>query len=357
MGAGNGGLQHLKSSRTIPKSTDSRSHPKIDSSFSTSTKLLSHPRSVVEERYHAHQILPCLFSASLLSVEAPYFSRPCSHSPRACVCPQAVCSGSGVAVCNFTTSFADGRALCLLISHYLPALLPPNDIFAPPEPVPLLAQEVTASANILETLRCAKSSVPLQTGVSHLSRLRFRKTLKIWRLSALMFVHHIHKELSVASKYQSPIGSKPFDIVLLSLPFSCAYSVCNAFDRTRPSVSLVIFLSPLTRDLPGTFPGTRRLRQRVERQLFRGPGGRRRVRRGAGRQDRGSQAQLCPATRRRCAAGGGAAGETRLHRKATFHAFCANGRVPEQCRERQRSDFDRAAQRQSLWSCCKERCA
>ena len=47
-----------------------------------------------------------------------------------------MCRGSDVAVRNFTTSFADGRALCLLVSHYLPALLPPDDIFAPPESLP-----------------------------------------------------------------------------------------------------------------------------------------------------------------------------------------------------------------------------
>ncbi|GAQ78615.1 Microtubule-associated protein [Klebsormidium nitens] len=54
---------------------------------------------------------------------------------------QAVCSGSGVPVRNFTTSFADGRALCLLVSHYLPALLPPDGIFAPPETVLLPPEE------------------------------------------------------------------------------------------------------------------------------------------------------------------------------------------------------------------------
>ncbi|CAN0292102.1 unnamed protein product, partial [Scytosiphon promiscuus] len=33
---------------------------------------------------------------------------------------QAVCHGYGVPVRNFTTSFADGRALCLLVHHYYP---------------------------------------------------------------------------------------------------------------------------------------------------------------------------------------------------------------------------------------------
>lgn len=33
---------------------------------------------------------------------------------------QAVCHGYGVPVRNFTTSFADGRALCLLLHYYHP---------------------------------------------------------------------------------------------------------------------------------------------------------------------------------------------------------------------------------------------
>ncbi|CAN0308193.1 unnamed protein product, partial [Scytosiphon promiscuus] len=33
---------------------------------------------------------------------------------------QAVCHGYGVPVQNFTTSFADGRALCLLLHYYYP---------------------------------------------------------------------------------------------------------------------------------------------------------------------------------------------------------------------------------------------
>ncbi|KAG5187235.1 hypothetical protein JKP88DRAFT_262393 [Tribonema minus] len=37
---------------------------------------------------------------------------------------QAVCHGYGVPIHNFTTSFADGRALCLLVHHYHPCLLP-----------------------------------------------------------------------------------------------------------------------------------------------------------------------------------------------------------------------------------------
>jgi Calponin homology (CH) domain len=37
---------------------------------------------------------------------------------------QAVCHGYGVPVRNFTTSFADGRALCILVHHYHPMLLP-----------------------------------------------------------------------------------------------------------------------------------------------------------------------------------------------------------------------------------------
>ncbi|CAN0404166.1 unnamed protein product, partial [Scytosiphon promiscuus] len=37
---------------------------------------------------------------------------------------QAVCHGYGVPVQNFTTSFADGRALCLLLHHYYPWMIP-----------------------------------------------------------------------------------------------------------------------------------------------------------------------------------------------------------------------------------------
>lgn len=43
---------------------------------------------------------------------------------------------------NFTISFADGRALCLVLSYYLPALLPPEDILAPPEAVTAPSPEV-----------------------------------------------------------------------------------------------------------------------------------------------------------------------------------------------------------------------
>ncbi|KAG7357611.1 IQ calmodulin-binding motif-containing protein [Nitzschia inconspicua] len=41
---------------------------------------------------------------------------------------QAVCGSFGLQICDWTTSFADGRAFCLLIHYYHPALLPLNDI-------------------------------------------------------------------------------------------------------------------------------------------------------------------------------------------------------------------------------------
>ena len=37
---------------------------------------------------------------------------------------QVVCAGYGVAVENFSRSLADGAALCLLVHHYKPELLP-----------------------------------------------------------------------------------------------------------------------------------------------------------------------------------------------------------------------------------------
>jgi abnormal spindle-like microcephaly-associated protein len=41
---------------------------------------------------------------------------------------QAVCSSFGLVIENFTKSFEDGRAICLLISYYHPSLLPLNRI-------------------------------------------------------------------------------------------------------------------------------------------------------------------------------------------------------------------------------------
>ncbi|CAM9960370.1 unnamed protein product, partial [Chrysoparadoxa australica] len=43
---------------------------------------------------------------------------------------QAICHSHGVPVRNFTTSFADGRALCLLVHYYHPTLLPLSAIQA-----------------------------------------------------------------------------------------------------------------------------------------------------------------------------------------------------------------------------------
>jgi len=37
---------------------------------------------------------------------------------------QVICQTFGLTLNNFTTSFSDGRALCYLISYYLPELLP-----------------------------------------------------------------------------------------------------------------------------------------------------------------------------------------------------------------------------------------
>ncbi|CAG9464134.1 unnamed protein product [Pedinophyceae sp. YPF-701] len=44
------------------------------------------------------------------------------------------CAGYGVAVRNLSWSFADGQALCVLVHHYRPDLLPASAIFRPPPP-------------------------------------------------------------------------------------------------------------------------------------------------------------------------------------------------------------------------------
>lgn len=44
---------------------------------------------------------------------------------------QAVCASFGKSVENFTTSFADGKALCYLIHYYHPSVLPVNAIHSP----------------------------------------------------------------------------------------------------------------------------------------------------------------------------------------------------------------------------------
>jgi hypothetical protein len=59
-----------------------------------------------------------------------------------------VCGLYGVTVRNCSASFTDGSALCLLIHHYVPSLVPWSSITIPP-PVPLdVAEQVLGAGNI-----------------------------------------------------------------------------------------------------------------------------------------------------------------------------------------------------------------
>jgi len=59
-----------------------------------------------------------------------------------------VCSHHGVVVNNFGVSFTDGRALCYIIHHYQPTLIPAEEIC---ERTTLNSQQLRKPANPLPT--------------------------------------------------------------------------------------------------------------------------------------------------------------------------------------------------------------